>query len=194
MLLGCPLGAHEVPFIWTTLGSVAFLAIFVVISLFGCGDPLINKAAADLNLSAAEVGTGFTLTEERGPDTANSKDMRDSNTRDFEANGGFVRSVVVVGKQTYSDMPEELINVLETSMQQEANVDVKFEKMQTMLIGDRGGIKPFILKATAGSLQGYVVAFVKRNVIVMIIETGAMEQISKDSVQKHARLIANRLP
>jgi hypothetical protein len=176
-----------------TLGSVAFLAIFVVVSLFGRGDPLIDKSAAELNFTAAELGAGFTLTEEHGPEAMDIQTLRDSNTRDFESEVIFIRSAVLVGKTALSDTPEELIDVLETSMQEEANVNVSFEKLQTVLIGDRGGLEPFTLKASAGSLKGYMVAFVKRNVIVLLIEMGAEDQITKEAVQQHARLIANRL-
>lgn len=177
-----------------TLGSVAFLALFVVISLLGRGDPLIDQAAADLNLSVADLGPGFSLTEESGPDAAEDKDIRDVNTRDLAAEGVFIRSAVMVGKKNFSDTPAELIAVLEKSMQQETSVVAKFDKSQTISIGDRGGIESFTLTGLSGSLHGYMVTFVKRNVIVLLIEMGSGEQVTKDSVQKHARLIANRLP
>jgi hypothetical protein len=176
-----------------TLGSVAFLAIFVVISLFGRGDPLIDKAAADLNLSAAEVGMGVSLIGDEGLSGDDTKTLRDSNLREFEAEGVYIRSAVLVGKTTASDVPGELIDEIETSMKGDASVTVSFDKLQSVLIGDRGGIEPFTMKGSTRSVQGYIVAFVQRNVVVMLIELGTEEQITKDSVQKHARLIANRL-
>ncbi len=176
-----------------TLGSVAVLAVFVVISLLGRGDPLFDQAAAKLNLSTADLGAGFVITEDRGADAANDEDLRDANTRDFESDSVFIRSVVMVGKKNFSDTPDELIDVLEQSMQQETSVVAKFEKSQTVLIGDRGGVESFTLTGLSGSLQGYMAAFIQRNVIVLIIEMGPEDQVTKESVQQHARLIANRL-
>lgn len=176
-----------------TLGSVAFLAIFVAISLFGGGDSLIDKPAADLNLSAAEVGAGFTLIGDEGMSGEEAKKLRDSNLREFEAEGVYIRSVVLVGKTTASDEPGELIDEIESSMQGDASVAVSFDKLQSVLIGDRGGLEPFTMKGSARSLQGYIVAFVQRNVVVLLIELGDEDQVTKDSVQQHARLIANRL-
>jgi hypothetical protein len=173
---------------------VAFLAIFVVISLFGRGDPLIDKPAADLNLSAAELGAGVSLIGDEGLSSDEAKTLRDSNLREFEAEGVYIRSVVLVGKTAASDAPGELIDEIESSMKGDASsVAVSFDKLQSVLIGDRGGIEPFTMKGNARSLQGYIVAFVQRNVVVLLIELGDEDQITKESVQQHARLIANRL-
>ncbi len=178
----------------TRLGSIALLGIFVVFALADRGTPLIDKQAADLNLNAAELGTSFSLTSERGPQAADTQELRDSNTRDFVSGGVYIRSAVVVGKMAYSDKPDDLINVFEKSMEQETSVVTAFDESQTMLIGDRGGVESFTMTNLTGMLQGYIVTFVQRNVIVMVIEMGPKDQIDPGTVQKHAKLIANRLP
>ena len=175
------------------LGSFALLGLFVVLTLLGRGDPLIDKPAAQLNLTAAELGADFSITQENGPQTADSKDVRDSNTRDLESNDVFVRSMVLVGRLKYSDTPADLIDPLELAMQKDSPVEVSFEKLHAVSIGDRGGIEPFTMASASGSLQGYVLVFIRRNVIVMLIEIGPKEQVTEDTVQKHARLINSRL-
>jgi hypothetical protein len=175
------------------LGSFAILGLFVMLTLLGRGDPLIDKPAAQLNLTAAEVGADFSITQEHGPQAADSKDVRDSNTRDLESNGVFVRSMVLVGRLKYSDTPAELIDSLELAMQKDSPVAASFEQLRTVSIGDRGGIEPFTVAGDSGPLQGYVLVFIRRNVIVMLIEIGPKEQVTEDTVQKHARLINSRL-
>jgi len=174
--------------------SIALLAVAgVIIAVSSLGQPLIDKPAAQLNLSVADLDNTFSISQETGPNQADVQAVRDANKRILESDRVVIQSMVLIGRANSSDQPTEMIAAVEQSLTNEASSELVFSPVTTLAIGDRAALRPFEISQSSTQAHGYILAFVRRNVLVVIIEIGQAEQVSEDSVQKHARVIDDRM-
>ena len=179
---------------WAWVGVIVFLAIMALLSFSSVGAPLIDKAAAQVNLTAADVGADFVLAEEVGPETFPGEDLRDANRRILQGEGSFVQATVLVWKQRVGDSPLALLTAFDKSIRQDTSVTARFDTPHTVAIGPHdGALEAFQLTAQGRTLQGYLLAFTRDNVMVMVLEIGLPGTVDEQAAVAHAQLIDQRL-
>jgi hypothetical protein len=103
-----------------------------------------------------------------------------------------VQSRVIIFDGYPSDTTDDLRKAVEQGLAQEFNGDaLEFEVASDFNIGDRGSLHKFINKDTG--LKGYVLIFLKQNVLVRLIYYGAPEKLNLDDLQKSTLVIESRI-
>jgi hypothetical protein len=176
------------------IGVIAFLGIMALLSFSSLGAPLIDKAAAQVNLTAADVGSGYTLAEDSGTETFSDKDLRDASRRVLQSGDSFVQATVLVWKQRVGDSPLALLTAFDKQIRQDTSVTAKFETPHTVTVGPQSGaLESFQLTAQGRTLQGYLLAFIRDNVMVLVLEVGVPGTVTEQQILSHAQLIDQRL-
>jgi hypothetical protein len=179
---------------WAWAGVVIFLAVMALLSFSSVGAPLIDKAAAQVNLTAADVGAGFVLAEEVGPETFPGEDLRDANRRVLQGEDAFVQATVLMWKQRVGDSPLALLTAFDRSIREDTSVTAEFDTPHTVTVGPNdGALEAFQLTAQGRTLQGYLLAFTRDNVMVMVLEIGLPGTVDEQDVVAHAQAIDQRL-
>ncbi len=175
------------------LGVIAFLALMAMLSLSSLGTPLINKSAAQVNLTAADLGSEFLRTDEGGPEAFNDKDLRDANIRTLTGDNTIVRSTVLIWNKRSGDSPNALLAAFDKPIRQDASVPVSFGSPHAVSIGKQGALESFQFKTNGRKMHGHLLTFIRENVVVLVLEIGPKGGVTEDLIQSHARLIDKRL-
>ncbi len=176
------------------VGVVAFLALMAVLSFSSVGAPLINKAAAQVNLTQADLGAGFTLAEESGSEVFSDADLRDGNRRVLQGKNSFVQATVLIWKQRVGDSPLALLTAFDKTIRQDTTISATFDAPHTVTVGPQGGaLETFQLESQGRQAQGFLLAFVRDNVMVIVMEIGLPSTLDEQQVLNHAQLIDQRL-
>jgi hypothetical protein len=176
------------------VGVVIFLGIMALLSFSSLGPPLIDKAAAQVNLTAADVGSGFTLAEDSGTEDLSDDDLRDVSRRVLQSEDSFIQATVLVWKQRVGDSPLALLMAFDKQIRQDTSVAAKFDAPHTVAVGSQSGaLESFQLTAQGRTTQGYLLAFIRDNVMVLVLEIGLPGTVSEQQILSHAQLIDQRL-
>ena len=178
---------------WAWVGVVVFLGLMAVLSFSSLGPPLINVPAAQANLTAADLGSGFSVIDERGSEIFQDNDLRDANQRTLQDEKSLVQATVLVWKQRVGDSPTEVLAGFDKPIRQNTATPAKFVEPHTVTVGQHSGaLESFQFESLGRQGQGYVLAFVQDNVIVIVFEVGQSGAVSEEQVVGHAQLIDQR--
>jgi hypothetical protein len=183
------------------LGVIALVVVGGVFLFANAGSSGVKTSlvvaqatAADINLKVDDLGSGFSLTNEIGKDKFTDQDVRDGNQRDFDSDGVGIRSVVMLMHDPIRDPISDLMTGLESSLQKEfQNNAVAFEKTVDVAVGDQGSLQTFTFNAAGSQGRGHVLAFIKGDCVVMLMQAGAASQVSAEKLQAYAHAIESRI-
>jgi len=184
--------------------SRLILSLTVVCLLFSaiaCGskEPVIETPAAEMNLSAADIGSGWAVLTEQGLDETPELDLphvQDANMRVFGAEGvtGMVMGYVFTTKTVASaeqEMASGDVTSSFTESVQEQVPGMTLETLQPPDAGDEavmvGGSHPDL------GLNVYMLTFRKANVIVMLAAVGPEEFASEAAMANYASRVEARI-
>ena len=142
-----------------------------------------------LNLSAADLGASFTLRAE-APLALSNNAVRETSERMFSAPATAVKSRVLVFKKYLTDTPASLTRLSEQWARNEIKTAEEFRPMR-LLCTDRASFESF--SNGRGTAEGYVVALVKRNVLVSLLSFGKPGDVRPAGVAEWACTIFNRV-
>lgn len=156
--------------------------------------PLIESAAADLNLQPSDLDTSFSLLNEYKQDAfADSKatGVRDGNQRMFQSDDLFVESRVLVFDTLLGDTVSDLSTALERDLSAEfEGRALSFEDSIPVTVGDRAVQQRFSERSTLAA--GYGLFFVKRNLLVRLILYSPGGKIPSNVAMDLARRVEER--
>jgi len=154
---------------------------------------LIDRPANEINLQLRDLGGTFSLSEEMGKDTFADSTTRDGNYRLFESKDGvFIESTIGIGHFRAADTMPDLMKIVENELQTTLKTQtISFGTMTSVSFGERGGVESFSIEALGAS--GYILIFIKQNVVVLLIEFGPTHKVRLDDVFAHARIIESRI-
>lgn len=175
--------------------KLSLVLLFVLaLPLLACGGEgggtLIETAAADMNLTAADLGSGYTLEEEEGleqvvaemdPDEAD--DAKDANLRMFSTPDGMgmVMSVVVNFK-TVSAAEANMRGVME-GFEEGFNQEMpgtEFVELDDPNIGDDSVLIEAEMEGLGFTI--YMLSFRQNNIMGLLAVFGMADQVSADDV------------
>ena len=178
-----------------------FLLLAVLLAGCGPGEPPIEKPAAEMNLTAADVGADFYLDEEEGFDQITAdmepevvREATDANMRLFSAETelALIMGIVVNMKDvsTAKKNMRGLVEGFETGLT-EAIADVSYEELSAPEMGDDAVLSRAVLKDPAfgeEEMYVYMLGVRKANVLLMVATFGpealSNEATVRDLVQK----------
>jgi hypothetical protein len=167
--------------------------------LTACGSSsLITTAAKDMNLTADQVGSGYTLSQDQGLDEFAStmsitdiEEVSDASYRMFQNDaGGIVLSLVITLKKTATkDDLQELTGGFEEGFT-ESMTGVTLEELKAPAVGDEASVRGATVDLGGMSMSIFFLGFRKANVIGVLAVVGtadfASEAIIGDLGQKLA--------
>lgn len=155
--------------------ALALVWVILVIASCGSSASLIQTPAKDINLSEADLGSGFTLTTDQGleevkasMDLPEDKDIKDASFRmfeDAETAGVVLAMVITLNKTADSAMLGDLSDGLEEGFASELP-GVELQELDPPSLGDEATITAADLGDIGFSL--YFVGFRKDNVVGII--------------------------
>jgi len=182
--------------------SKVVLALVLCLSLLvACGPSatLITTPAEDMNLSAEQVGAGYSMSEEQGLeefasslDISDIDDISDANYRMFENEaGGIVLSLVISLKQVATkDDLNELTEGFEEGFT-ESMGDVALEEFDAPAVGDEASVRGIAFPDLGMSM--YFMGFRKTNVIGVLAVVGTNEFASESIIGELGQTLAGKI-
>ncbi len=179
---------------------ISVVAVCLLLATTGCGgkEPIIETAAADMNLSAEDLGTGWTLVAEQGPDEMSGiqdlSGVRDANSRMFgnEEIAGMVISVVVTTESVATarqQMQGDLFKDTIASMEEE--VGITMENLTPPDVGDEaqlvGGTEEDL------GINVYMCVFRKANVVALFTLIGSADAVDEGTVAQYAQAMEAKM-
>ena len=180
---------------------LSMTVVCLLLSTIACGskEPVIETPASEMNLSAADIGTDWSLLEDQGLNDMPDSDLphvQDASMRMFGAEGttGMVISYVFSTKTVASAEKEmatgEATSGFEEGLQQQVP-EITLETLQPPDIGDEavmiGGSYPEL------DLNIYMLTFRKANVIAMFAVIGPEEFATEETTAGYARKMEARI-
>ncbi|HID88476.1 MAG TPA: hypothetical protein EYH27_02500 [Anaerolineales bacterium] len=182
---------------------VHWMTCLVVLGLVltaGCGgkEPIIETAAADMNLTAEEMGAGWTLMAEQGleemPTIREFPNVQDANSRMFgnEESAGMLISMVLTTGSVASARQEMQGKSFQDMMGgMEEDLGIAMADLTPPDVGDEallmGGTEEEL------SLNVYVCAFRKANVIAVFALIGPTDAVDEGTVAQYAQALEAKM-
>ncbi len=186
----------------------SFWALFLlVVLLVGCGpsEPLIEKPAAEMNLTEADLGGEYTLQEEQGyteltadMEPAVAAEVSDAHMRLFVSNKeSAVVMGIVINIKSVSKARGNLSSLVDGFKEglTESLTDVSYEEVEAPAMGD----ETIISKAAVsdpmlggGEMHIYMVGVRKANVILVAATFGSEEISNEDAVRTLAQKMLDK--
>jgi hypothetical protein len=174
--------------------SLSLIIVCLLLSAAACGssEPIIETPAKELNLSADDLGSGWSLTQDVGLDgmpEMQQSHILDANMRMFgvEETMGMAMSIILSTK-TVSSAEQEMKGATVQSFIDDIQSQVPGASLETLDppdIGDEaamvGGGHPDM------GLNIYLVTFRKTNIIVLFTLIGSSESTTEESALGYAR-------
>jgi uncharacterized RDD family membrane protein YckC len=186
------------PWYMFAVGMAVFLAFDFVISggnLLLSG-PIVpqdqayaQRPASSLNLALAEVGSSFSL--QTDSPLRSSEDIREGNERLFVAPGSAVKSRITVFKVYLTDQESGLAGLAQKWARQEVGMVREFRTLGRVKCADRASFQTF--STTTENQQGYVLEFVKRNVLVSVLSVSSTDKVHAEDVEAWGCAVAARV-
>lgn len=180
---------------------LSLIVVGLLLATIACGskEPVIETPAAEMNLSAADIGPAWSLLEEGGTEDApelNLPHVQDANMRMFGAEGvtGMVMGYVFTTKTVASAEQEmatgDVVSNFTEGFQKQMP-GMALETMQPPDVGDEavmvGGSHDEL------GLNVYMLTFRKANVIVMLAAVGPEEFASEEAMAGYAQKVEARI-
>jgi len=180
---------------------LSLIVMGLLLSAIACGsqESVIETAAAEMNLSAADIGPEWAVSIEQGLDETPELDLphiQDGNMRMFEAEGitgmamGYVFSTKTVAAAEKEMESEGAASGFAKGLQKQVP-EVTLETLQPPDVGDEavmtGGSHPDL------GLNVYMLAFRKANVIVMLSIIAPEEFATEETMADYASKIEARI-
>jgi hypothetical protein len=180
--------------------SLSLIAVCLLFSTAACGssEPIIETPAGEINLSADELGSEWSLSLDQGlddmPDMQQSH-ILDANMRMFGTEGtmGMVMSIILSTK-TVSSAEQEMKGATVQSFIDDIQEQVPGASLETLDppdIGDEaamvGGGHPDL------GINIYLVTFRKSNIIVLFTLIGSSESTTEETALGYARQLEAKI-
>lgn len=173
------------------IGMLVFLGFMAVLSFSNLGSPLISQPAAQLNLTSADLGVGFKMTKELGPNAETIQEGGDTSQRTFWNGNNQVASSVIVGKERWIDDPGDLLRLSEKGTGE--SDDVVWGRITPITMGERAAMRSFTATKSLEQRTGFMMTFIKNNVIVVLTESNPNHLAKPDRLLTLARIIEGRM-
>jgi hypothetical protein len=177
------------------------MMVGLLLSTIACGssEPVIETSTAEMNLRAADIGPGWTMSAEQDAEETPELDLphvQDGNMRMFEAEEtigmviGYVISTKTVAAAEKEMASGEATSSFEESLQAQVP-EISLEMLQSPDVGDEavmvGGSHPDL------GLNIYMLTFRKANVIVMLAAIAPEEFASEEAMVNYAGKVEARI-
>jgi hypothetical protein len=183
---------------------ILFVMAALLASTLACGDsftpattiPIVEKSAADINLTVQDLGDDWSLTEETGIEgigDLEADDVKDANSRQFDSSSSMVMSIVFTTdsiSQAEREMEEDISQDFQDQLLTEVP-DMTFETLDPPAIGEEA----ILLKGTHADsgMDIYLLTYRDTNVIVMLMVMSLDGGLSQDQVLDFAQVIEGRI-
>lgn len=151
----------------------------------------VSASAAEINLTAADLDSAFSLTAEDTFNPAMPPDVGDYNQRIFASSKATIYARVVI----YQDLinSEEVIELHRASLEAELTAGMGenllgFERAETLKLGQTALTEAIRLNR----MEGNFLIWADRNVIFELIAIGRFGAVSRDQLEDLARLTLRR--
>lgn len=104
-----------------------------------------------------------------------------------------MQATVLIGKQRSSDTPSVLLAAFDKSFWQNVSVDVSFDLPHSVIVGKQGALEPFHFQVEGRTVDGYLLTFIRENVVVLVLEMGPSGAVTEQQILSHGQLIDQRL-
>jgi hypothetical protein len=164
--------------------NVTLICLALTAAACGAREPTIDTPMAEVNLTAADLGAGWSLTEEQLKDqlaaTLDAGDLVDANMRIFGAESAVLVSQLASVKSVASakaTMAEDFVKAFKDGMEAQLP-NITLEETDAPDVGE----EPVMLAATIGDLdmKAYVLAFRKANVIVTLFAMAPADVVTAE--------------
>jgi len=184
-----------------------FMLILMVICLLlpvaACGpkEPIIETPAKDMNLSVSDLGSGWSLDDERGleglpPEVG--KSFKDANMRSFSLEGkGTVISQVLTGSSASlvkqaMEKADPIKSFTEGLKQNWA--EATFETVEAPEIGEEPAMARIKLSVEgAVNINAWVLVFRKANVFALVSLIGSEDFATKELITEYGRKLEAKI-
>ena len=181
--------------------SLIVICLLLWATACGSAEPVIETPAGEMNLTAADLGPGWSLVGEQGLDDMDDmQDMdqahiQDANMRMFGADSitGFAMSIVFSTKTVVSaegEMKGATVQSFVDSIQGQVP-GATLETLEPPDVGDEaalvGGTHPEL------GLNIYLVIFRKANVITMFSLIGSADSVTEETVADYAQKLEAKI-
>lgn len=179
--------------------SVNVTLICLTLLTFACGaqEPTIDTPVSEVNLTAADLGAGWSVREEQLKeqlaDTLGTGDLVDANMRVFDGEEAVLVSQLASVKTVASakaTMAGDYFQAFKNGMEAELP-GVTFNDTETPDVGE----EPIMLAATIGDLgfEAYVLAFRKANVIATLFVMGSEDVVTAGMLTEYGRKLVAKI-
>jgi len=177
--------------------NVALVCLALVAAACGAAEPTIDTPTAEMNLTAADLGAGWSVTEEQLrdqlADTLGASDLVDANMRIFRGDQAVlvsqlasVKSVASAKATMAGDFVEAFKNGMEAQLPGVTLVEVDAPDV---------GEEPVMLAATIGNLgmEAYVLAFRKANVVATLFVMGPGDVATAEMLTGYGQVLEAKI-
>lgn len=177
-----------------------FTTLFAIENL-KIAPPRTVVAASNINLRLEDLGGKFTLEAEMdkeafeaalGKEAFQDAQLTDVSLRQFKTNVMKLQTRVLA----FSFMPQDTIGDLIASEKRDlaeknGNQELIFDPMHEVSLGERASVIRFVRPSTRE--EGYVLVFIRRNVVTRLLSYGASGAMSEDDLMRLASIVDARI-
>lgn len=182
---------------------LGLVMVWLLISAVACGaaEPIVETAAGDINLSAADLGSGWTMQQELTKEdlfTDAPGHVLDANQRTFvsqEVPGKVVVSHVFSTKSVASakrEMEGDLVGAMTSTFEEQAS-EGTMEEVEPPGIGEDDTMLEGTGTISGVPMEAFVVAFRKANVFAMVFLMGPTESATTEGAVGYAQELETRI-
>ena len=180
------------------------LCVLMVGGAASCGpsEPIVETAAADINLSGSDLGTGWSMQQELTMDEIFDDAPRhalDANQRTFSSQEVLGKVLVCQVFSTKSvasaqrEMQGDLVEAMTTAFEQQASGGA-MEEMDAPELGDEALMLGGSGSVSDVAMDAYVVALREANVFALVFLMGPTGSATAEDAIEYARTVDLRLP
>lgn len=155
--------------------------------------PLLSEtSASELNLTLDDLEGEYGLEAEVGKDAFEGAQLTDASVRLFASNEINLQAQVLTFPFVATDAIADLVAPVQQELADgEGNETLTFDPLRTVRVGDRAGVLHFTRPATDS--EGYVLFFIRRNVVARLICYGAAGAMTEEELLRLAERIDERI-
>jgi len=175
--------------LFAVLGTAVSAASMLVA---GKPRPLIKGPAAELNLRASDLPTGWVKRGELTRDQLGVQAVLDANLRTFVGKGALVWSTVYLDRTYVTQVKKLTLPNLMLGLRKDFGGEaIEFGDPQDVSLGEEGVLLRFSVRAQGGS--GWAVLFGRQNALVQVLLYGSANATMKDEALRLARIVDGRV-
>ncbi len=193
-----PVIQEQRSWVWFVVASVLCLIIFssgtalLTFENLEIAPPRTTLAASHLNLTLEDLGEGFELFDEVGKDAFQDTQLTDASVRRFTSEQMVLHAQVMTFPFLPSDTIEELMtSFTEDLTEEDVDHEFIFTPAREVQVGERAGVLRF--DRTSTGEVGYMLIFIRRNVVTQLVSYGASGAMSEDELVRLASIVDARI-